>query len=1029
MKLCPKCDQAVAEGITTCPACGSEIGAGRSRIDDYHIEEVVHEGQASLLCRAVRGETGERVMIRLFTPQSGVDEEVADRLQRELQKLRELPESGFVRHQALHRSSDGLWYRVSEWVDAESWGTLLASGRLRDLATTLDIFRQTASTLGVLHGRGHIIPHLILNDIMVTPDDSGGFQVKIDYKLSRFLDPEMDRPGPMLQQLLDRHPDIVSQRPLDSRSDMWSLGKVFVELLAGDLDITDHEAAVDDLQVPEELKVLLRVMLADDPDLRPQSMDEIAEALSRIGHAGAVPSRTSRRRLSGKRPLWAALAVVLVAAIAPVAWYIGRQHRDVEGILEGYANRYAHSVAFVLSDYWLEADGEKIYRNASEGTAFLVDREGYLLTSRHVVCPWLEDGHLLFEADKLLQNDSVPMLGYRVYLWFEGQEAFNRAGNFLESPDITDFFFTENAFGTHNQPRLTLAGVVRPPVRTRQLIASPLKDDIAVLKIDEIPEGLSPLPLDAAFEPKKIPRLSRVIALGFPLGSRIQEDTVSASVVDGHVRRSFQNMLQIDSSLHGGNSGGPLIDVEGNVIGIVSAVAVDRSGGMFAGARPLGDIGMILPISGAAKLLAEIKAGGVKWNGVLDFTLGSTLDEIRKIAIAGRWADARELAESKLEGNVQAELLTACGMLAVCSGDAPAAKERFSQLLSMDPDDGRAKLMLYILDWLAGSAADNPYRLELTEAGWRSPDEFEGYLVRVLEGEIPLSSALKGWHGPVEKSWLSYAASLLHERSGNGREARAMLRHSALATRSDSWVLYLALAGLEQSNKRLQSKLRTERQWADYRAATAVFKKAREDSFAAIKELEKQLAPLLAELSTEELDIKRRLELLEKVRELAADNHEVEAALAFFHAIDEDWDAALENCRAFLASDGRMSASRMSLGLLEPAILNLRGAKEEAEKLLESYESTVRDPFFNSICDYLRGRVDAETLESEAGERPEDLLIANTFMGLWAEGEGDTELALAHYKEALGSYLDDWLEYDFARERIKRLRQPPEDTE
>jgi hypothetical protein len=227
----------------------------------------------------------------------------------------------------------------------------------------------------------------------------------------------------------------------------------------------------------------------------------------------------------------------------------------------------------------------------------------------------------------------------------------------------------------------------------------------------------------------------------------------------------------------------------------------------------------------------------------------------------------------------------------------------------------------------------------------------------------------------------------------------------------------------------LQSKLRTEQDWSDYRAAAAVFKKAREDSFAAIKDLEKHMAPLLAEMAAEDLAVARRLELLEEIRELAPDDHEVEAAFAFYHAIDEDWDAALEYTRAFLAGGGRMSAARMSLGLFEAAILNLQGSKVEAASILESYEGTVRDPFFASVCDYLRGRVDAEALKEEAGERPEDLLIANTFMGLWAEGAGDKEDAVVHYKEALGSYLDHWLEYDLARERIKRLREPPEETE
>jgi uncharacterized protein YqiB (DUF1249 family) len=44
-------------------------------------------------------------------------------------------------------------------------------------------------------------------------------------------------------------------------------------------------------------------------------------------------------------------------------------------------------------------------------------------------------------------------------------------------------------------------------------------------------------------------------------------------------------------------------------------------------------------------------------------------------------------------------------------------------------------------------------------------------------------------------------------------------------------------------------------------------------------------------------------------------------------------------------------------------------------------------------------------------------------MGVWDEGSGRSEIALKHYKEALESFLDDWLEYDFARERVKKLKK------
>ena len=42
-------------------------------------------------------------------------------------------------------------------------------------------------------------------------------------------------------------------------------------------------------------------------------------------------------------------------------------------------------------------------------------------------------------------------------------------------------------------------------------------------------------------------------------------------------------------------------------------------------------------------------------------------------------------------------------------------------------------------------------------------------------------------------------------------------------------------------------------------------------------------------------------------------------------------------------------------------------------------------------------------------------------LGFWAEGSGDKKMAVRHYKEALGSYMDERVEYEFAIERIKKL--------
>lgn len=1034
MKLCPTCGQPVANEISACPACGRDLGERRQAIDDYRIVDVLHEGFSTFLCRAVRERTEEPVMIRLFTQRSGVNAEVAARLQRELEQIEKLPGEGFVRHHAIRRSRDGLWYRISEWVESESWGSLLASGRLSDRRLLLDLFHQMAEILTVLHAHGHFIPHLILNDVLALPGEGGAFKIKIDYKLSRFIDPELDRPAPMLKKLLGCHPDIVSGRPLDFRSDIWSLGKVFVELLAGDLEIENFAAKIDELGLPAELAVLLRVMLADDPDLRPQSMSEIAESLRRIkelpeppaaierADAGAMPVGLIQRLQKRVRLLAAAVAVIMAAGL--LAWFfLERERRDAESTLEAYANRYARSVGFVLVDYWLESGGTVVFRNVAEGTAFLVDREGYLLTSRHVVCPWLEDPRFAGAVQYMKMREMQPALNYRVHLWFEGTRAFNPAGRMIENPDITDIYFTENAYTTDGSPKVEIAGVARPPIRTRQLLKSPLKDDVALIKIDRVPEGLMPLPLDLGMDSGKLPRLSRVIALGFPLGSRTQVDTVNASVVRGNVRRAFENMFQIDASLHGGNSGGPVVDTRGRVIGIVSAVAMDFSQGLVPIATPVWDIGLILPITGAVQLLRDLKAGQAKWNGVIDFSTEASLIKIRERAAQGRWAEAMAAADEKLGRNPQPVMVAASGMLHFCNGDERGARQRFTQSLSMDPEDYQARLMLVLIDWLSGSRNEKPYYQELAAADWRSPAEFQGYLLQVLEGKVGLQAALDAWTGSSEKSWLHYIGGQLRLRQADPEAAEKLIEQAVLSADSDGWEFFLARAKLDEIRRQRRTALGAPDQWSAYAAHVEQFDRQVKAALEVKKKRQEDLAPLWGRLANGEASVAQKAAALKKILELDPENRAVRGALVYALAAADDFPEALGHLRAYLSVESRQTAMRLGLGLLEAGILHYQGQEPAANERLADYARRTRDPWFLLVCDYLRGQQTEESLRRQAGDNPENILMAFTAAGFWAEGSKEKNNAIRFYREALGSFLDNWVEYDFVRERVNRLRR------
>ena len=1037
MKLCQSCGQLLAEDIITCPSCGSQVAEGRKTIDDYRIIEVLHEGYATILCRAVREQTAEPVMIRIFTPHSGVNEKIAERLKNELQELHKLPEDYFVRHFEIRQSADGLWYRISEWLDTENWGNLIASGVFQDYKVAFRLFRRIALILDGLHHIGHFIPHLILDDILVIKGDTEEFQVKIDYKLSRFLDPKLDRPGPMLKKLLSCHPDILQQRPLNLQSDIWSLGKIFVELLTAEHESEDFQAEIDTLSLPPEVEVLLKAMLADDPSMRPQSMAEVAESLARVDEED-IESAMQRRREAMqppvqeirnlKRRIGQLAAVIAIAALlAVLAWFFFvYKQKDPDKLFGDYANRYAKSVAFVLTEYWLSSGESRLYQNRSEGTAFLVDRSGYLLTNRHVACPWLEDRNFLLQVQRQLNAGNRLELGYRIFLWFEGAKAFERLPGLSQSNELEDIYSLAAAFRSDGTPHVAIVGVARSPDRTRQLIQSPLKDDFAVLRIDPVPRDLVPLPLDDKMHALKIQKLSPVIALGFPLGSRTQEASINVSVTQGHVRRTFENLLQVDTSIHRGNSGGPIIDINGKVIGIASGVAIDWAAAPIPVATLLSDMGMVLPITKAVIFLRQLKAGNVKWNGVLDLSVDEKIKGILDLAEEERWSEAQALADRELQKSFDPTLVLAAAMIHFCAGDYQKAGSLFQKALSLDGENDQARWMLFLIDWLADPSQSTPHRQELRMLDWRSPHELFGYLIRILDGDINEQSALRSGYTDAERNWLRYAVALTAGIQNNPAKAEMLLRQAALRTDRESWLHFLALSRLAQIRQEKMAGLQDPAARRQYQADLDQFAAQLAEAGRQLAQRQSRLAPLRAKLGQSSLGAGTKRTLLKQLLEIDPGDDALRVELAFYCAVDEDWDEALQYARSFLALQGRESAGRLRAGLLVPEILKAAGRTKEARTALENNLDTTQDGWYRLIDECLLDAQKETLLAGKVGESPEYMLTGYAALGFWTEAAGDKKKAIEYYREALGSYMDDMIEYAFAVERIKKLRSAPQ---
>ena len=224
-------------------------------------------------------------------------------------------------------------------------------------------------------------------------------------------------------------------------------------------------------------------------------------------------------------------------------------------------------VVMVLSDFGSSGTDQFGQTQSSQalGTGFVVDKEGYILTNAHVVD---ESGQ---------RASSVTVV-------------FNKGGSETQR----------------------VAG---------QLVGVDVGSDVAVIKVDPSKVDLNPLPLG---DSDKVVVGESVVAIGNPLG---YDFSITSGIVSATGRslqapngQTIPNGIQTDAAINQGNSGGPLIDNSGKVIGINEQIA--SSGGGNDG------LGFAVPINTAIRSLEQLKTNGkvtYAWMGVSLKTLTSDI--------------------------------------------------------------------------------------------------------------------------------------------------------------------------------------------------------------------------------------------------------------------------------------------------------------------------------------------------------------------------------------------------------------------
>jgi len=165
---------------------------------------------------------------------------------------------------------------------------------------------------------------------------------------------------------------------------------------------------------------------------------------------------------------------------------------------------------------------------------------------------------------------------------------------------------------------VTLANESKWPAK---LIGSDPDSDLAVIKIDAPREKLRVISMG---DSKNLRIGQKVLAIGNPFGF---QRTLTTGVISslGRTIRSdsgtlMEDIIQTDAAINPGNSGGPLLNSEGEIIGINTAI-LSPSGGSVG-------IGFAIPVNAAKKIVPELMAKGYVVYPWIGATIQSLIPEV-----------------------------------------------------------------------------------------------------------------------------------------------------------------------------------------------------------------------------------------------------------------------------------------------------------------------------------------------------------------------------------------------------------------
>jgi tRNA A-37 threonylcarbamoyl transferase component Bud32 len=329
-------------------ARGQNSMIGRDIIGQYIIVDKLGEGGMGEVYLADQPAIGRQVAIKVVHAQTRERDhgEHVERFRNEAKAAASLESPHIVQIFNWGELEDGTLFMAMEYLPGRTLGQVLTAGGALEPELAVEIAVQICTALSEAHAAGIVHRDLKPSNIMlIERGNQPNFAKVLDFGVAKLEGSDITRSGAMFGTPQYMSPEQLLSEALDGRSDLYSLGVMLYEMLAGKLPFSSptavgfvtahlHEQPPPlPSSVPRALAEVVMMLLAKQANERPPNANAVIAELHAALRGRSPAARKLARRRAARRLQAGMLVAISIAALGFGGWRLWQWRLDTEHAL------------------------------------------------------------------------------------------------------------------------------------------------------------------------------------------------------------------------------------------------------------------------------------------------------------------------------------------------------------------------------------------------------------------------------------------------------------------------------------------------------------------------------------------------------------------------------------------------------------------------------------------------------------------------------------------------------------------------